>query len=644
MEFLISIPLQTTRLAKLLNELRRKTLDSHLAKRLKYLIKKWRGMIMPSNSSNNNHSNNNSCSSQPSAVHLSADRSQPSSLVHRQDEDSQYSMSDLISQPNSPLTLANENSNDAMTVGAHCDTTAVAAHPAAAVNNDKNNNNSRNSNSSRNGNGENNGSSRKSFYEGRRPPPPLDDSNGEAMAPTNSFAKFREAPEVHRRNNRTEAELSRGRRAANEFTGGHNSEPPPTHTKKPSENSKKTLIDLNISSNSSSNSCQVDEGSQAAAAGINFKNALKSIAISSAISQQNGGGKKRKRCYDMGGSDTSEAEPLDDGSNSSKCRKRRRKVENFHSISNGVQVEPKAKKAQLKQPLLSLGLLDGPGSHISQLIDSRPMHDMSSDSCDSSSLMRPSKGRVVAPIAPETFIISDSISDHSSSMSGFPVSYHHQLAPHQKPPDHTSDSERPQLSFSGLFQSKGDKSVPKFDAKANDETVEEESSVVEPPAQQENEVKEVEEHLPSLPPTDEALNVTPPERKKRGRRKGSKGIDSTLADASKMLDADLGSHLPTYNVRTQKRVLSNASTASLSGLPSTSTSPIASYSTYSDIKQKIASASGTKKVKTTQELLADLQNRKQTSNMDGFSSVSQTIVSPSSSSGEFLEKKFFFGN
>jgi hypothetical protein len=218
---------------------------------------------------------------------------------------------------------------------------------------------------------------------------------------------------------------------------------------------------------------------------------------------------------------------------------------------------------------------------------------------------------------PEPYLISDSMSDQSSSMSGFPAAYHQQLQQQHlistTPPPAARDLKK-QLSFSGLFP-----------------------AAFHPEPEPEPEPVLVAPNPPIIietPPAPESQPI--PEKKKRGRRKGSKGIDSTLAEASKMLGAELGSHLPTpYNSRTTTPTTALFGPSSTIG--STNTSPTAtSYSNaYNDIKNKIASASGPKKVKTTKELLADLQNRKNNNTTDGYSTVSQSILSPCSSSGEF---------
>lgn len=112
----------------------------------------------------------------------------------------------------------------------------------------------------------------------------------------------------------------------------------------------------------------------------------------------------------------------------------------------------------------------------------------------------------------------------------------------------------------------------------------------------------------ALTVTQEPIKV----QKKRGRKKGSKGIDSLLASQNE------------------------GSIATLMNADS-----------FFDLKQKITSISGTKKVKTTKELLADIQNKRSTSgNLSTVTSPSVTQApSPESLSGEstiYKPLKFFF--
>lgn len=116
--------------------------------------------------------------------------------------------------------------------------------------------------------------------------------------------------------------------------------------------------------------------------------------------------------------------------------------------------------------------------------------------------------------------------------------------------------------------------------------------------------------IPPLPltVTQEPVKV----QKKRGRKKGSKGIDSLLASQNEGTIA----------------TLMNADS-------------------FFDLKQKITSISGTKKVKTTKELLADIQNKRSTSgNLSTVTSPSVTQApSPESLSGKstiYKPIKFFF--
>lgn len=94
--------------------------------------------------------------------------------------------------------------------------------------------------------------------------------------------------------------------------------------------------------------------------------------------------------------------------------------------------------------------------------------------------------------------------------------------------------------------------------------------------------------LPTLAPTTTQL---PPQTdvkipKKRGRKKGSKGIDSLLATQNE------GAMQTLFNA-----------------------------DSFSDLKQKITSIAGHKKVKTTKEILSDIQNKR--------SASGSTVTSPS---------------
>ena len=222
----------------------------------------------------------------------------------------------------------------------------------------------------------------------------------------------------------------------------------------------------------------------------------------------------------------------------------------------------------------------------------------------------------------EPYLISDSLSDQSSSMSGFPtygaatvqssdklnftgcfgqnnntVAFKSEEMARQSPflPPSASNSPRFHSSLSNLdlFGAGSTTCNTSFRPKPV-ESRETSPRMVTPPLA-------VEPSITKSPPT-----ASPRTPKKRGRKKGSKGIDSTLADASRFIGVDI-SHLSAPNSRT--------------------TSPAANFgNSYMDIKQKI-SLSG-KKVKTTMELLAELQNRK-TNSQEQFSNQ----VSPSSSSG-----------
>lgn len=82
--------------------------------------------------------------------------------------------------------------------------------------------------------------------------------------------------------------------------------------------------------------------------------------------------------------------------------------------------------------------------------------------------------------------------------------------------------------------------------------------------------------------------------KKRGRKKGSKGVDSRLGSAS------------------------NSSQSQQSGVP------YYDSISFSSLKNKIDLIRGTnKKVKTTKELLAELQNRKASTSTDDIAAESQ---------------------
>lgn len=96
-------------------------------------------------------------------------------------------------------------------------------------------------------------------------------------------------------------------------------------------------------------------------------------------------------------------------------------------------------------------------------------------------------------------------------------------------------------------------------------------------------------------------NVIEPQQtgKKRGRKKGSKGVDSRLGSAS------------------------NSSHSQQAG------APYYDSMSFSSLKNKIDLIRGTtKKVKTTKELLEELQNRKATTSMDDISVVDSQLQSP----------------
>lgn len=97
--------------------------------------------------------------------------------------------------------------------------------------------------------------------------------------------------------------------------------------------------------------------------------------------------------------------------------------------------------------------------------------------------------------------------------------------------------------------------------------------------------------------------------KKRGRKKGSKGVDSRLGGGS------------------------NSSHAQQSG------APYYDSISFSSLKNKIDLIRGTtKKVKTTKELLAELQNRKATTSGDEVSTIESQLqpTLPDSDDGDVL--------
>lgn len=95
-----------------------------------------------------------------------------------------------------------------------------------------------------------------------------------------------------------------------------------------------------------------------------------------------------------------------------------------------------------------------------------------------------------------------------------------------------------------------------------------------------------------------ASNAAETQPKKRGRKKGSKGVDSRLASSS------------------------NMSQSNQSG------SQFGDSISFQSLKNKIDSIRGTtKKVKTTKELLAELQNRKMASTADANSVIGGEIGS-----------------
>lgn len=108
------------------------------------------------------------------------------------------------------------------------------------------------------------------------------------------------------------------------------------------------------------------------------------------------------------------------------------------------------------------------------------------------------------------------------------------------------------------------------------------------------------------------LETQQPTGKKRGRKKGSKGVDSRLGGAS------------------------NSSQSQQAGAPY-----YESFS-FSSLKNKIDLIRGTtKKVKTTKELLAELQNRKATTSGDEVNVIESQLQSslPDSDDGDMPNGK-----
>lgn len=105
---------------------------------------------------------------------------------------------------------------------------------------------------------------------------------------------------------------------------------------------------------------------------------------------------------------------------------------------------------------------------------------------------------------------------------------------------------------------------------------------------------------------------TQPTGKKRGRKKGSKGVDSRLGGAS------------------------NSSQSQQAG------APYYESISFSSLKNKIDLIRGTtKKVKTTKELLAELQNRKATTSGDEVNVIESQLQSalPDSDDGDMPNGK-----
>lgn len=105
---------------------------------------------------------------------------------------------------------------------------------------------------------------------------------------------------------------------------------------------------------------------------------------------------------------------------------------------------------------------------------------------------------------------------------------------------------------------------------------------------------------------------TQPTGKKRGRKKGSKGVDSRLGGAS------------------------NSSQSQQAG------APYYESISFSSLKNKIDLIRGTtKKVKTTKELLAELQNRKATTSGDEVTVIESQLQStlPDSDGGDIPNGK-----
>lgn len=113
-----------------------------------------------------------------------------------------------------------------------------------------------------------------------------------------------------------------------------------------------------------------------------------------------------------------------------------------------------------------------------------------------------------------------------------------------------------------------------------------------------NDALKVTSHAPVLAATTNVIEVQQT-GKKRGRKKGSKGVDSRLGSAS------------------------NSSHSQQSG------APYYDSISFSSLKNKIDLIRGTtKKVKTTKELLAELQNRKASTSADDVAIESQPTTPP----------------
>lgn len=112
-----------------------------------------------------------------------------------------------------------------------------------------------------------------------------------------------------------------------------------------------------------------------------------------------------------------------------------------------------------------------------------------------------------------------------------------------------------------------------------------------------NDASKISSHAPNAVTTN-VLEVLPT-GKKRGRKKGSKGVDSRLGSAS------------------------NSSQSQQSG------APYYDSISFSSLKNKIDLIRGTtKKVKTTKELLAELQNRKASTLVDDIVAESSILPFP----------------